>query len=97
MTCDRLLVSSTNKTDHHDIAEILLKVALNTIKQTSKNKMADKSKYTCFLLTYNTCLIDWNKILSISLQHILLLFHLQVIVPMAVNITNVYIMIKKIL
>ena len=30
-------VSSTNKTDHHDITEILLKVALNTIKQT-KNK-----------------------------------------------------------
>jgi hypothetical protein len=27
---------STNKTDRHDIAEILLKVALNTIKQTSK-------------------------------------------------------------
>jgi hypothetical protein len=27
-------VSSTNKTDHHDITEILLKVALNTIKQT---------------------------------------------------------------
>jgi len=29
-----LTVSSTNKTDHHDITEILLKVALNTIKQT---------------------------------------------------------------
>jgi len=28
-------VSSTNKTDRHDIAEILLKVALNTIKQTN--------------------------------------------------------------
>ena len=27
-------VSSTNKTDRHDIAEKLLKVALNTIKQT---------------------------------------------------------------
>jgi hypothetical protein len=27
------LVSSTNKTDCHDITEILLKVALNTIKQ----------------------------------------------------------------
>jgi hypothetical protein len=27
---------STNKTDHHDITEILLKVALNTIKQTTK-------------------------------------------------------------
>ena len=26
------LVSSTNKNDRHDIAEILLKVALNTIK-----------------------------------------------------------------
>ena len=28
------LVSSTNKTDHHDIAEILLKVALNTLTLT---------------------------------------------------------------
>jgi hypothetical protein len=33
--CDEgTLVSSTNKTDRHDIAEILLKVALNTINQT---------------------------------------------------------------
>jgi len=30
-------VSSTNKTDRHDITEILLKVALNTIKQKNKN------------------------------------------------------------
>jgi hypothetical protein len=29
-----LPVSSTNKTDRHDITEILLKVALNTTKQT---------------------------------------------------------------
>jgi hypothetical protein len=28
--------SSTTKTGRHDIAEILLKVALNTIKQTNK-------------------------------------------------------------
>jgi hypothetical protein len=28
-------VSSTNKTDRHDIAEIMLKVALNTITVTS--------------------------------------------------------------
>ena len=28
-------VSSTNNTDRHDITEILLKVALNTIKQTN--------------------------------------------------------------
>ena len=30
-------VSSTNKTDHHDITEILLKVALNTINQSIKS------------------------------------------------------------
>jgi hypothetical protein len=30
-------VSSTKKTDHHDITEILLKVALNTIKPTKPN------------------------------------------------------------
>jgi hypothetical protein len=28
-------VSSTNKTDHHDITEMLLKVVLSTIKQTT--------------------------------------------------------------
>jgi hypothetical protein len=29
-------ISSTNRTDRHDITEILLKVALSTIKQTNK-------------------------------------------------------------
>jgi hypothetical protein len=38
------LVSSTNKTDHLDITEILLKVALNTIKQT-KTIFNNKSKH----------------------------------------------------
>jgi hypothetical protein len=33
------LVSSTSKTDCHDIAEILLKAALNTIKQTNKQTL----------------------------------------------------------
>jgi DNA polymerase III delta subunit len=32
-------VSSTNKTDRHDIAEILLKLALNTIKPLSQSSM----------------------------------------------------------
>ena len=39
MTCDRSVVfsgSSTNKADYNDITEILLKVPLNTIKQTNK-------------------------------------------------------------
>ena len=34
-------VSSTNKTDRHDITEIFLKVALNTFKQRSKHKIMD--------------------------------------------------------
>jgi hypothetical protein len=32
-------VSSTNKTDCHDLTEILLKVALNTIKQANKHQL----------------------------------------------------------
>jgi hypothetical protein len=39
-------VSSNNKTDHNDIAEILLKVPLDIIKQTSKqtnNATIDKN------------------------------------------------------
>ena len=32
-----LRVSSTNKTDRHDVTEILLKMALNTINQTKIN------------------------------------------------------------
>jgi hypothetical protein len=39
-------VSSTNKTDHHDIAEILLKVVLNIIKQEKKN-FCCLSDYDC--------------------------------------------------
>jgi hypothetical protein len=34
-------VSSTNKTDFHNITEILLKVALNTINQTKPNQPMD--------------------------------------------------------
>jgi hypothetical protein len=39
---------SSNKTDRHDIAEILLKVALNTIEQTNKQhyKTGDDRKQT---------------------------------------------------
>jgi hypothetical protein len=41
-------MSSTNKSDRHDIADILLKVALNIIKQTttrqSITKQSDKPK-----------------------------------------------------
>jgi hypothetical protein len=46
VTCDRSWLSpvfSTNKIDRHDTTEILLKVALNTIKQTNKQ---NKCQYT---------------------------------------------------
>ena len=40
-------VYSNNKSDGHDITEILLKVALNTIKQINKQtkKQTEKSTY----------------------------------------------------
>ena len=38
------LVSSTNKTDRHDITEILLKVALNTINHNSNHYAYTKKK-----------------------------------------------------
>jgi hypothetical protein len=50
VTCDDLWfspglpVSSTNKTDRHDIAEMLLKVALNTKKQNIRNLLFVKIK-----------------------------------------------------
>ena len=38
-----LSVTSTNKTDHHDITEILLKVAINTINPNqTKSNFAEK-------------------------------------------------------
>jgi hypothetical protein len=42
------LVSSINKTDRHDITEILLKVALNTIKQTNKHNIKHLFSYLRF-------------------------------------------------
>ena len=41
------LVFSTNKTDRHDITEILLKVALKTIKQTNNCKICVQYQLGC--------------------------------------------------
>ena len=64
-------VSSTNKTDRHDIAEILFKVALNTIKQTSKQtvsyhiqhkiKLICRSKCYIFILNNNRRKSSWKR------------------------------------
>ena len=45
-------VSSTNKTDCHDITEILLKVALNTITPHNLNVVLLKQTYDVFTLLF---------------------------------------------
>ena len=64
VTCDRSVVSFTNKTDRHDITEILLKVGLNTIKQNTI------LTYICTCCPYLVIfmslwiLMDWWKVLK---------------------------------
>ena len=55
-------VSFTNKTNHHEIAEILLKVALNTINQTKS------LRYFTNIGSYEHHEASDNFILSISLE-----------------------------
>jgi hypothetical protein len=45
------LVSSTNKTDHHGITEILLKVALNIINYISWSKASTSNDEAKLILT----------------------------------------------
>ena len=54
-------VSSTNKTDRHNITEIVLKVALNTIKQTKTNKHV----YIHVIITYMyylSLILNYNRL-----------------------------------
>jgi len=69
-----LPVSSTNKTDCHDITEILLKVTLNTINPNSSTKLFILVTYTynfsiCFLSTLSSAppaSLDWISFLSLK-------------------------------
>ena len=59
------LVSSTNKTDCHDITEILLKVTLNTYQTNKQTYKADESyislaTYVLSLIPINQCSINSN-------------------------------------
>ena len=61
LTCDRSVVSlgtpvsSTNKTDRHDINEILLKVVLNTINHKPKsNKIIANLPFIFIILIYSS-------------------------------------------
>ena len=56
-------VSSTNKTDRHNIAEILLKVVLNTMNQTKPNKTNINKTITSSLIKVSWLVIFqvWEK------------------------------------
>jgi hypothetical protein len=51
-------VSSTNKTDRHDITEILLKVTLNTIKQANIRIGLCLVNIYILLLVFGMCLCN---------------------------------------
>ena len=63
------LVSSTNKTDRHDIAEILLKVALNTLTLTPLSLSLSLS-----LKKYIACLFHVNLFLEKPFSNVNVLF-----------------------
>ena len=78
-------VSSTNKTDHHYLAEILLKVALNTITPSLWNNQsllylhnaacfAEKQQISIHSLSFDQTL-DWNHYNLFSRQAFYLLYH----------------------
>ena len=68
-------VSSTNKTDRHDITEVLLKVALSTIKQPNKTIFL----YICSLWTFVCSHFSFQMINKIQVNQILWDFNNTVI------------------
>ena len=58
-------VSSTNKTDRHDITEILLKLALNTMKQTNKQTLSFYSNRNSLILHVKFCAKNFLKTIII--------------------------------
>jgi hypothetical protein len=68
-------VSSTNKTDHHDITEILLKVALNTITLTPFGETYC-SHPICPLIT-NVCMCNSSYIFNWNSSNLCMLVYYQ--------------------
>jgi hypothetical protein len=63
------LVSSTNKTDRHDIAEILLKVALNTISPNVVLDILDIQKVGYNLVKVGYNLVKVGMLTSSAIDH----------------------------
>ena len=55
VTCGMSVVSPTNKTDHLDVTEILLKVMLNTISPNFRGKLSSNKLFSVF----NKLLVLW--------------------------------------
>jgi len=51
------MVCSTNKTDRHDITEILLKVALNTLTLTLSAEQKEINKLPYFHFAFLVCIV----------------------------------------
>jgi hypothetical protein len=66
-------VSSTNKSDHHDITEILLKMTLNTIILTLTPKIIDRVKLV--LLDQNSPLNAMMLVFSIVSKMLILTYN----------------------
>ena len=61
------MVSTTNKTDRHDITEILLKVVFNTLNQPNNWKMF---VYKCYAITMSGLLFNvvlWEEVVQFNL------------------------------
>jgi len=82
-------ISSTNKTDHHDITEILLKVALNTINLNHKTSILEIGttkhswwntirRYRCVVVFFKCSMIwdeRWMFVLLIFVELFKVSFH----------------------
>ena len=78
-------VSSTNKTDCHDMTEILLKVALNTIKQTNKlilHLLTIVSNIRFFSNGFNEFFVN--------LRHVISHLHQEILNFWIINIEDIY-------
>ena len=63
-------VSFTNKTDYHEITEILLKVALNTTKQSNKHFFAQHCSLREVTRMYNLLWHHWNLDIHVHLKYV---------------------------
>jgi hypothetical protein len=78
VTCERSGVFLTNNTDRHDITEILLKVALNTIKQKQTNKQTQTHPFSANRYRlYDRCNLNYHKISSTTTAIYLLTIHIS--------------------